>query len=71
MWYYICSAWFLDIIISTCFNFEFVRVMFFEISKKVDILFSKNQVLQILYLKHHVYININYHGRNSTKSTKT
>ena len=29
--------------------------------KQVDILISKNQALQILYLKHCVY-NINYHG---------
>ena len=42
--------------------------------KQVDILISKNQVLQILYLKHCVYIkqnNLNYHvNKKPTKSTK-
>ena len=26
MWYYICSAWFLDIIISTCFVCHFISI---------------------------------------------
>ena len=30
--------------------------------EQVDIRMSKNQVLQMLYLKHHVYNFINYHG---------
>ena len=58
----ICSAWFLDIGISTCFidklqNFVYKKEKF----KQVDFLIPKNQALQILYLKHRVHTYIKLH----------
>ena len=44
--YNICSAWYLDIRISSCLSFYSIHL------QQVNILISKNQALQI-YLKHH------------------
>ena len=47
--YNICRVWFLDIRISTCLYMKQ------KLIKQVDILISKNQVLQILCLKYCVH----------------
>ena len=39
-----------------------VGLGYLRITKQVDSLIPKNQVLQIFYLKHHTYKFINYHG---------